>query len=66
MIFYIALLAYYCKVRLATSECALLLEVDRAKVAKDADAQCRPVQTFDGKDGREKYPKRWIMLPPFF
>ena len=24
------------------------------------------VQTFDGKDGREKYPKRWIMLPPFF
>ena len=23
-------------------------------------------QIFDGKDGREKYPKRWIMLPPFF
>jgi very-long-chain enoyl-CoA reductase len=21
---------------------------------------------FDGKDGRERYPKRWIMLPPFF
>ena len=21
---------------------------------------------FDGKDGRPKYPKRWIMLPPFF
>mmetsp|Transcript_2250 Transcript_2250/g.5965 ORF Transcript_2250/g.5965 Transcript_2250/m.5965 type:complete len:308 (-) Transcript_2250:690-1613(-) len=21
---------------------------------------------FDGKDGREKYPRRWIMLPPFF
>lgn len=23
-------------------------------------------QLFDGKDGRPKYPKRWIMLPPFF
>lgn len=21
---------------------------------------------FDGKEGREKYPRRWIMLPPFF
>mmetsp|Transcript_25782 Transcript_25782/g.56172 ORF Transcript_25782/g.56172 Transcript_25782/m.56172 type:complete len:308 (+) Transcript_25782:189-1112(+) len=21
---------------------------------------------FDGKDGREKYPRRWVMLPPFF
>ena len=25
-----------------------------------------PLQIFDGKDGRAKYPKRWIMLPPFF
>jgi len=25
-----------------------------------------PLQLFDGKDGREKYPKRWIMLPPFY
>lgn len=24
------------------------------------------LQTFDGRDGREKYPRRWIMLPPFF
>lgn len=24
------------------------------------------LQIFDGKDGREKYPRRWIMLPPFF
>mmetsp|Transcript_3273 Transcript_3273/g.8093 ORF Transcript_3273/g.8093 Transcript_3273/m.8093 type:complete len:311 (-) Transcript_3273:895-1827(-) len=23
-------------------------------------------KTFDGKDGREKYPRRFIMLPPFF
>lgn len=23
-------------------------------------------KTFDGRDGREKYPRRWIMLPPFF
>lgn len=23
-------------------------------------------RTFDGKDGRAKYPKRWIMLPPLF
>jgi len=23
-------------------------------------------QLFDGKDGREKYPSRWVMLPPFF
>jgi len=21
---------------------------------------------FDGKDGRERYPRRWIMLPPVF
>jgi very-long-chain enoyl-CoA reductase len=21
---------------------------------------------FDGKDGRPKYPRRWVMLPPFF
>ncbi len=21
---------------------------------------------FDGQEGREKYPKRWIMLPPFY
>lgn len=25
-----------------------------------------PLQTFDGRDGREKYPRRWIMLPPVF
>ena len=24
------------------------------------------LQIFDGKDGRPKYPKRWIMLPPIF
>lgn len=24
------------------------------------------LQTFDGKEGREKYPRRWVMLPPFF
>jgi hypothetical protein len=22
------------------------------------------MQLFDGKDGREKYPKRWVMFPP--
>jgi hypothetical protein len=22
------------------------------------------VQLFDGKDGRPKYPKRWVMFPP--
>eukprot|EP01024_Parvocaulis_polyphysoides_P033606 TRINITY_DN29859_c0_g1_i4.p3 TRINITY_DN29859_c0_g1~~TRINITY_DN29859_c0_g1_i4.p3 ORF type:complete len:117 (+),score=2.82 TRINITY_DN29859_c0_g1_i4:87-437(+) len=21
---------------------------------------------FDGKDGKEKYPRRWIILPPFY
>ena len=26
----------------------------------------RLLKLFDGKDGRPKYPKRWIMLPPFF
>lgn len=25
----------------------------------------RLLKTFDGKDGRQKYPKRWIILPPF-
>ncbi|GAB4814030.1 hypothetical protein N2152v2_001076 [Parachlorella kessleri] len=23
-------------------------------------------KTFDGKDGRPKYPRRWVMLPPFY
>lgn len=23
-------------------------------------------KTFDGRDGRKKYPRRWIMMPPFF
>lgn len=23
-------------------------------------------QLFDGKEGRSKYPRRWIMLPPLF
>ena len=23
-------------------------------------------KTFDGKEGREKYPRRWIILPPFY
>ena len=23
-------------------------------------------KTFDGREGREKYPRRWVMLPPFF
>lgn len=22
-------------------------------------------RTFDGKDGRAKYPRRWVILPPF-
>lgn len=26
----------------------------------------RLVKTFDGREGREKYPRRWVMLPPFF
>ncbi|CAI5515925.1 unnamed protein product [Closterium sp. Naga37s-1] len=26
----------------------------------------RLVKLFDGKEGRPKYPRRWIMLPPFF
>lgn len=26
----------------------------------------RLVKLFDGKEGRPKYPKRWIMIPPFF
>ncbi|KAF8065843.1 hypothetical protein HT031_002903 [Scenedesmus sp. PABB004] len=25
----------------------------------------RLVKLFDGKEGREKYPKRWVMFPPF-
>ena len=24
------------------------------------------VQIYDGKDGKEKYPRRWVMLPPFY
>ncbi|CAL8462603.1 g2136 [Coccomyxa elongata] len=32
--------------------------------AKAKHARLRKI--FDGKDGRDMYPKRWIMLPPFF
>lgn len=32
--------------------------------AKAKHARLRKV--FDGKDGREKYPRRWILMPPFF
>eukprot|EP01025_Chloroclados_australasicus_P047735 TRINITY_DN5384_c0_g1_i2.p1 TRINITY_DN5384_c0_g1~~TRINITY_DN5384_c0_g1_i2.p1 ORF type:complete len:335 (-),score=22.08 TRINITY_DN5384_c0_g1_i2:419-1354(-) len=28
--------------------------------------QKRLKKLFDGKEGREKYPRRWIILPPFF
>ena len=28
--------------------------------------RCCGLQTFDGKNGQAKYPRRWIMLPPFF
>ena len=31
-----------------------------------AKKHARLRKTFDGKDGRERYPRRWIMLPPFF
>lgn len=31
-----------------------------------AGKHARLRKIFDGKDGREKYPKKWIMLPPFF
>jgi very-long-chain enoyl-CoA reductase len=32
--------------------------------AKAKHARLR--KTFDGLEGRERYPKRYIMLPPFF
>lgn len=35
-----------------------------AQWAMQKHARLRKI--FDGKDGREKYPRRWIMLPPFF
>ena len=31
-----------------------------------AGKHARLKRTFDGKDGRERYPRRWIMLPPVF
>lgn len=31
-----------------------------------AGKHARLRKTFDGRDGREKYPRRWIMMPPFF
>lgn len=31
-----------------------------------AQKHARLRKTFDGKEGRDKYPRRWIMFPPFF
>eukprot|EP01023_Acetabularia_acetabulum_P041109 TRINITY_DN3996_c0_g1_i4.p1 TRINITY_DN3996_c0_g1~~TRINITY_DN3996_c0_g1_i4.p1 ORF type:complete len:182 (+),score=11.03 TRINITY_DN3996_c0_g1_i4:508-1053(+) len=36
-------------------------------MAQWAAAKHKRLRTiFDGKEGREKYPKRWIILPPFY
>jgi hypothetical protein len=34
--------------------------------SRAADTMANVLQIFNGKDGNEKYPSRWIMLPPFF
>ena len=35
-------------------------------VLTPAGTPLQRTQAFDGKEGRPKYPQRWIMLPPFF
>jgi len=49
------------------SPAAIFTLVGAAQMAQWAVGKhVRLRKTFDGKDGREKYPRRWIMLPPFF
>jgi very-long-chain enoyl-CoA reductase len=50
-----------------TFAAALFIGAGAAQMAVWAGAKhARLRKIFDGKNGVEKYPKRWIMLPPFF
>jgi len=51
----------------STAAAALFCAAGAYQMAVWAKAKHRRLQKiFDAKDGRERYPKRWIMLPPFF
>ena len=50
-----------------TVPAAFFTGVGAAQMAAWAAGKHRRLRkTFNGQDGREKYPRRWIMLPPFF
>lgn len=50
-----------------TVAAAIFTLVGAAQMAQWAlGKHARLRKTFDGLEGREKYPRRWIMLPPFF
>ncbi|EFN57949.1 hypothetical protein CHLNCDRAFT_20573 [Chlorella variabilis] len=50
-----------------TAAAALFTLVGAGQMARWAlGKHKRLIKTFDGREGREKYPRRWIMLPPFF
>ena len=52
---------------LADEAAALFTAAGAYQMAVWAAQKHRRLQkSFDGKEGRERYPKRWIMLPPFF
>ena len=38
----------------------------RSDVQLRAHETALHTQIFNGQDGKEKYPRRWIMLPPAF
>jgi very-long-chain enoyl-CoA reductase len=46
---------------------AIFGAVGAAQMAQWAAAKhARLRRTFDGREGRDKYPRRWVMLPPLF
>lgn len=50
-----------------TAAAGLFTLVGAAQMAQWAIGKhARLRKTFDGREGREKYPRRWVMLPPFF
>lgn len=50
-----------------TAAAAIFTLVGAAQMAQWAAAKHRRlIKTFDGREGRDKYPRRWVMLPPFF
>eukprot|EP00887_Chlorella_sp_A99_P006051 scaffold22.g6051.t1 len=64
---YITCANYTCEILGWTLAAAVFTVVGAAQMAQWAAGKHRRLRnTFDGQEGREKYPRRWVMLPPFF